>query len=87
MNARAEFLKCRRCDPKKTFHQNALVSFAYCGHRRIGIAKPREWGAWHLERNITPCQFADLVLTIALYNASDPDFWKRELPAGGEGMK
>jgi hypothetical protein len=78
---------CPLCDPKTAFGHNALVTMAYCPHQRLGAVKPREWGAWHVIRNATAVQFADIAMTVACYNALDPDFWTELVPRGAEGLK
>jgi hypothetical protein len=80
-------LKCKRCKPEKALGQNALVEYGFCVHRRIAIAKPFGWGCWHVLHNATPATFADLVLTICMLNAFEPDFWTRLIAPGSEGLK
>jgi len=89
MDARHELLQCQLCarNPEKAFAHNPLVEMGYCSHRRIGIVKPKDWGSWHIQRNTTPLEFAGIAMTVACYNADDPDFWTTLVPRGCEGMK
>ena len=89
INAPFLIWSCRRCvrNPDKVFGQNALTEMGYCPHQRIGIVRTRGWGCWYVLRNATPVEFADLAMTVAMFNAANPDFWTLLIARGSEGMK
>jgi hypothetical protein len=81
------FQACPICaTDASAFHRNALIEFAYCPHRQLGVVKP-EVGWWQVRRNLSICEFADFTIAMTCMSAFDPDFWKQIIPPGSEGLK